>query len=191
MRYKINIKLLISGLIFSSFAFAGNQSASLEDIDSNACLDNKACSKMLEISLVNPIKNENTTHKKTSNDISAKSIEVAYPILIKNKSKRSLSTVISATHNSNKVNCGRFTAPAKASITAEIACNIGGVPYSLSDSDGRSNVIKISGSTPTPADPNSCVGKSIDDECRGGIIFKTDGVNGLIVSKPQFDLSNN
>ena len=51
MRYKINIKLLISGLIFSSFAFAGNQSASLEDIDSNACLDNKACSKMLEISL--------------------------------------------------------------------------------------------------------------------------------------------
>ena len=45
MRYKINIKLLISGLIFSSFAFAGNQSASLEDIDSNACLDNKACSK--------------------------------------------------------------------------------------------------------------------------------------------------
>lgn len=109
MRYKINIKLLISGLIFSSFAFAGNQSAILEDIDGNACLDNKACPKILEISLVNPIKRENTVNKKTSNDISAKSIEVAFPLLIKNKSKRSLSTVISATHNSNKVNCGRFT----------------------------------------------------------------------------------
>lgn len=58
------------------------------------------------------------------------------------------------------------------------------MPYSLSDSDGRSNVIEISGSAPapTPPDPNSCVGKSVNDECRGGIIFETDGVNGLIVS---------
>ena len=160
MRYKAKLKLILSGLVFSSFLFAGANNTNIEDIDVTGCLDKNACPKMLEISLVNPIKKEGVKAKNTSNEISLESVEVAFPLLIKNKSKRALTTVITANHNNNKVNCGRFTVPGNSSITGEIACNVGGIPYSLQDADGRSNVITVS----TGGGP--CAGKSINEECR-------------------------
>lgn len=75
--------------------------------------------------------------------------------------------------------CGsNYTLSPRQTITVNLECNVNSFPYSLRDIDGRSNTLIIN-------NINSCIGKSIGQECHGGIIFYTnsDKTNGKIFSK--------
>jgi len=182
MRFMRKIKILLTGLMVSSFAIVN---ANNTDISDKACIDKDACPKMLEISLIQGVARGDYISKKENKIIKLESIEILAPLLINNKSNRALTSMIVATHGNSKVNCGQFTIPGKSSLQGELFCNVQGIPYTLSDKDGRSNIITVSdtGSTPGP-----CEGKSVNDECLGGIIFQTDGVHGLITSKASTEM---
>jgi len=146
-------------LIFSLNIF-GN-----DDIDKKKCVDVNSCPKIIEIAFANFL-----------NPLNNQSVDISFPLLIKNNSNKNIYTMIAASHENTQVNCGLFFVPSKKSTIGEISCNIPGLPYTLADRDGRSNTLQVGGS-------EACSGKSLGDSCQGGIIFQTDLATGLIVSE--------
>ena len=138
MKFKTKLKLLTTGLIFSSFIFAVNQEI---DIENRACLDKGACPKILELAKVGSLKANKVSSKSLN-----KNIISTNTISITNKSKKGVTTIIAASSQGKKTSCGQFSVPGKASIEVNVSCDIYGSTYSLADFDGRSNVIDVSSS---------------------------------------------
>lgn len=123
------VKFIITILFFSTISFANNSNI---NIDPQNCIDTKICPKILEIKRLDNVKPVN------------KNIVSNIQVSITNKSKKNINTILAASYDDKKVNCGQFFVSAKSTITVNLSCNVSDVAYLLGDKDGRSNFILIS-----------------------------------------------
>lgn len=169
MKLNSKINTLFLGLLISSFSFA-NQSNN--DVDEKACLDNEACPKILEYSLPNQLKK--------NEDFRQSAIVETRVRIINRSSKRGVTTVPMYQHGNSRGVCTPSSIYLNPKETKEIniSCDTPGTPFSIFDSEGRSNVLPVL----TVPDSSSCKGKSIGDECSGGVLYYINGSEGKVVT---------
>ena len=94
-------------------------------------------------------------------------------ISITNKSKKGVTTIIAASSQGKKTSCGQFSLTGKTTIIVNVSCDVSGSTFSLTDSDGRSNALDFSSSSPPP--PRDFLYAFVTDETFNGNL---GGVSG-------------